>query len=91
MPRAHVHIPPTAVFMIVGAVACFSVLDGIIKSLAVRHPVPLLVWARWGFQVVQREGVPPDIRGTTQFASVCPSTATVMTLELAVAARTDQP
>jgi drug/metabolite transporter (DMT)-like permease len=38
--------------MIVGAVACFSVLDGIIKSLAVRHPVPLLVWARWGFQVV---------------------------------------
>jgi len=52
MPRAHVHIPLTAVFMIVGAVACFSVLDGIIKSLAVRHPVPLLVWARWGFQVV---------------------------------------
>ena len=38
--------------MIVGAVACFSVLDGIIKSLAVRHPVPLLVWARWGFQVL---------------------------------------
>jgi drug/metabolite transporter (DMT)-like permease len=33
-------------------VACFSVLDGIIKSLAVRHPVPLLVWARWGFQVM---------------------------------------
>jgi drug/metabolite transporter (DMT)-like permease len=28
------------------------VLDGIIKSLAVRHPVPLLVWARWGFQVL---------------------------------------
>ena len=52
MPRAHVHIPPSAVFMIVGAVACFSVLDGIIKSLAVRHPVPLLVWARWGFQVL---------------------------------------
>jgi len=52
MPRAHVHIPPSAVVMIVGAVACFSVLDGIIKSLAVRHPVPLLVWARWGFQVL---------------------------------------
>jgi drug/metabolite transporter (DMT)-like permease len=52
MSRAHVHIPPSAVFMIVGAVACFSVLDGIIKSLAVRHPVPLLVWARWGFQVM---------------------------------------
>jgi drug/metabolite transporter (DMT)-like permease len=52
MPRAHVHIPPSAVFMIVGAVACFSVLDGVIKSLSARHPVPLLVWARWGFQVL---------------------------------------
>jgi drug/metabolite transporter (DMT)-like permease len=52
MSRAHVLIPPSAVFMIVGAVACFSVLDGIIKSLSARHPVPLLVWARWGFQVL---------------------------------------
>jgi drug/metabolite transporter (DMT)-like permease len=52
MPRAHIHIPPSAVLMIVGAVACFSVLDGIIKSLSARHPVPLLVWARWGFQVL---------------------------------------
>jgi drug/metabolite transporter (DMT)-like permease len=52
MSRAHVHVPPSAVFMIVGAVACFSVLDGIIKTLSARHPVPLLVWARWGFQVL---------------------------------------
>ena len=52
MTRAHVHIPPSAVFMIAGAVACFAVLDGTIKSLATRHPVPLLVWARWGFQVL---------------------------------------
>jgi drug/metabolite transporter (DMT)-like permease len=52
MSRAHVHIPPSAVLMIVGAVACFSVLDGIIKTLSVRHPVPLLVWARWSFQVL---------------------------------------
>jgi drug/metabolite transporter (DMT)-like permease len=52
MPRAQVHIPPSAVLMIVGAVACFSVLDGVIKSLSTRHPVPLLVWARWGFQVL---------------------------------------
>ena len=52
MHRAHVHIPPSAVLMIVGAVACFSVLDGIIKTLSARHPVPLLVWARWGFQVL---------------------------------------
>jgi len=38
--------------MIAGAVACFSVSDAIIKALAARHPVPLLVWARWGFQVL---------------------------------------
>jgi len=52
MTRAHVFIPPSAVLMIAGAVACFSILDGIVKALSVRHPVPLLVWARWGFQVV---------------------------------------
>ena len=52
MTRAHTHIPTSAVLMIAGAVACFSILDGIIKTLAVRHPVPLLVWARWGFQVL---------------------------------------
>ncbi len=52
MTRAHIHIPPSAVLMIAGAVACFSVTDGIVKSLAVRYPVPLVVWARWGFQVL---------------------------------------
>lgn len=55
-PRAtrhhHAHIPSSAVLMIAGAVACFSVSDTIIKSLASRHPIPLLVWARWGFQVL---------------------------------------
>lgn len=52
MTRPHVHIPPSAVLMIAGAVACFSVSDSIIKALAARHPVPLLVWARWSFQVL---------------------------------------
>ncbi|MFO1322443.1 MAG: DMT family transporter [Burkholderiales bacterium] len=52
MTRGHAHVPPAAVLMIVGAVACFSVSDSIIKGLASRHPVPLLVWARWGFQVL---------------------------------------
>lgn len=47
-----VPIPASAVMMIVGAVACFSVSDSIIKALASRYPVPLLVWARWGAQVV---------------------------------------
>ncbi|MEO8507420.1 MAG: DMT family transporter [Betaproteobacteria bacterium] len=52
MTRPHLHIPPSAVLMIAGAVACFSVSDSIIKALASRHPVPLLVWARWSFQVL---------------------------------------
>ena len=38
--------------MITGAVACFACLDAIIKTLAQHHPVPLLVWARWGFQTL---------------------------------------
>ena len=38
--------------MIVGAVACFSISDSISKALAARYPMPLLVWARWGAQVV---------------------------------------
>ena len=38
--------------MIVGAVACFSVGDSIAKSLTRRYPIPLLVWARWGAQVL---------------------------------------
>ena len=41
-----------AVLLITGAVACFAILDGVIKTLAVKHPVPLLVWSRWGFQVL---------------------------------------
>lgn len=48
----HAHIPSSAILMIVGAVACFSVGDSIAKSLASRYPVPLLVWARWGAQVL---------------------------------------
>jgi len=38
--------------MIAGAVACFSLLDVIVKALATRHPIPFLVWARWGFQAI---------------------------------------
>lgn len=48
----HAPIPPAAIMMIVGAVACFSVSDSISKMLTSRYPVPLLVWARWGAQVV---------------------------------------
>ena len=52
MTRPHVPIPATAVLMIVGAVATFSIMDATIKTMLPRLPVPFLVWARWTFQVV---------------------------------------
>jgi len=52
MSRPHAHVPPSAILLIVGAVACFSVADTFSKTLASRQPVPLLVWARWGVQVL---------------------------------------
>jgi drug/metabolite transporter (DMT)-like permease len=45
------HVPISAALMIVGATFCFSSLDSIVKHLAGTYPVPLLVWARWMFQV----------------------------------------
>ena len=45
------HVPVSAALMIVGATLCFSSLDSIVKYLAPSYPVPLLVWARWMFQV----------------------------------------
>ena len=45
-------IPPSAILLIVGAVACFTILDSMVKFLAVRYPVPLLVWARYAVQAV---------------------------------------
>ena len=40
------------------------------------------LFARWGFQRVERDTVPEAIRGTAEFASLCPNTATVMALDL---------
>ncbi|MET0203995.1 MAG: DMT family transporter [Casimicrobiaceae bacterium] len=45
------HVPTSAALMIVGATLCFSSLDSIVKYLAPNYPIPLLVWARWMFQV----------------------------------------
>jgi drug/metabolite transporter (DMT)-like permease len=50
--RPQTHVPLQAVLLIAGAVLCFSLLDGIIKLLTQRYPVPLLVWARYGVQAV---------------------------------------
>ena len=38
--------------LIVAALLCFTLIDAIIKVLTQRYPVPLLVFARWGVQVV---------------------------------------
>ncbi len=47
-----VHMPFSAILMIIAATACFTSLDVSVKYLSQRYPVPLLVWARWGMQVL---------------------------------------
>ncbi len=48
----HEHVPVRAVLLICAATACFAALDAVIKFLSARHPVPLLVWARWTIQAI---------------------------------------
>jgi len=50
--RHHTHISLSAVLLIVCASACFSCVDVTVKQLSQRYPVPLLVWARWGVQLL---------------------------------------
>jgi drug/metabolite transporter (DMT)-like permease len=50
--RAHAHVPPSAIGLIVGAVLCFTILDATVKLLADRYPIPLLVWARYTVQLL---------------------------------------
>ena len=45
-------MPLSAILLIVGAVCCFTMLDAIVKFLATRYPVPLLVWARYAVQAL---------------------------------------
>lgn len=51
MPRP-AHLPLSAILLIVVATGCFTSLDTTVKYLSQRYPVPLLVWARWGTQVL---------------------------------------
>jgi drug/metabolite transporter (DMT)-like permease len=46
------HLPLSAVLLIVVASACFTSVDVTVKHLSQRYPVPLLVWARWGVQLL---------------------------------------
>ena len=50
--RSAAHIPLAAILLIVGAVGCFTLLDGIVKYLTAHYPVPLLVWARYLVQAL---------------------------------------
>jgi drug/metabolite transporter (DMT)-like permease len=50
--RAHAHVPPAAIGLIVGAVLCFTMLDATVKHLADRYSIPLLVWARYTVQTL---------------------------------------
>jgi len=43
---------------------------------------------RFGFEVVERDGVPPEIANTLEFKSACPASATAMARVLDLTART---
>jgi drug/metabolite transporter (DMT)-like permease len=48
MSHQPTHLPLTAIGLIVASAACFTAIDTIVKYLALRYSVPVLVWARWG-------------------------------------------
>ena len=50
--KSPTHISLSAVLLIVVASACFTSVDVTVKYLSQRYPVPLLVWARWGVQML---------------------------------------
>lgn len=50
--RPHTHVPPSAIALITGAVLCFAILDAVVKILAQRYPIPMLVWARYAVQAL---------------------------------------
>ncbi len=52
MKRGAYATPASAILLICGSVLCFALVDSIVKGLSARHPVPLLVWARWTVQAL---------------------------------------
>jgi drug/metabolite transporter (DMT)-like permease len=50
--RSSAPVPLSAILLICLSVLCFSGVDSIVKVLSQRYPVPLLVWARWGVQML---------------------------------------
>jgi drug/metabolite transporter (DMT)-like permease len=57
-------VPLSSIALVVGAAACFSTLDAIIKSLAASYPIALLVFARWAVQTLALVAwLGPQMRG----------------------------
>jgi drug/metabolite transporter (DMT)-like permease len=50
--RPNARITPEAIALILGSVLCFTLLDTSVKFLTQRYPIPLLIWARWGVQML---------------------------------------
>ena len=46
------HVPTSAIVLVVTSVLCFTILDAITRYTAQLYAVPLLVWARYGVQML---------------------------------------
>lgn len=53
-----------------------------VRNLYLLTTTAAALFARWEFQVVSREDVPGAVRSTTEYSSLCPSTAVIMTSQL---------
>jgi drug/metabolite transporter (DMT)-like permease len=62
--KSHHHVPLASIALIIGSALCFSTLDSIIKSLAPRYPIPVLLFARWAVQTLALVAwLAPQMRG----------------------------
>jgi amino-acid N-acetyltransferase len=59
---------------------------GLLRSVAVSPEVQTTTasgyFERFGFSAVDRERVPPEVKKSREFSSICPTTATVMMCKL---------
>ena len=69
----HAHVPTSAILLVVGSVLCFTLLDTIMKFTTQLYPVPVLIWARYGVQMVAMLAVarPEHAARPAAHASAC--------------------
>src|SRR6476646_7296228 len=48
----HAHVPTPAILLVVASVFCFTLLDTIMKFATQRYPLPVLIFARYGVQMI---------------------------------------